>query len=226
MTRLKILLLTISLTSPVFGQQNKLDIGIEGGPSLTSIRGNKMFKKYNHPTLGYSGGLSFQFNFPKKFSVRTGFAYERKGSVHTIPFTDAYGNTTVQGKNYSNFDYLVFPVLLHATLGKSMKFFVNSGLFFSYLLKQTFTWQSSYFPKQTGDNTSNDKRFDTGLALGLGFSTPIKDKFSITCEIRNNLGLYNVSAIPVFENGTIKTNSTNLLCGFAYKLGTRMTETK
>ena len=118
------------------------------------------------------------------------------------------------------------PLLVRASIGKKIKYFFEAGTFFGYLIKQTdISEATKYLPKTTTDNTSGDKRFDTGVTAGFGLTIPIKDKFLISCEIRNNFGLYNVG-MYVINDGTIKTNSTNLLISFAYKLGIRQTATK
>lgn len=233
-------LFTVAFSSAVFGQvpggyggkmskndnTNKIDIGVLGSPSIRFLRGNEIIKDLHRPTFGFSGGIFFQYNFRKVFSIRTDIAFERKGSVASgnILMTDNNGNfiESVDWKTFSNFDYLTAPVLLRASLGKKIKYFANVGVFFSYLIKQTFDNRySNTFPNNIGDNTDLDKRFDTGISAGLGLTVPINTKFSISLEIRNNLGLYNVSKVPVINDGTIKTNSTNLLFGFTYKLGAR-----
>jgi len=77
----------------------------------------------------------------------------------------------------------------------------------------------SKFPKSKADGTSTSKRIDSGLTTGPGAGLPVNDKLFITMEIRNNPGLVNTGSIPLVNGGTIKTNSTNLLFGIAYKLG-------
>jgi len=221
---LGLLLFTIGETT--FGQTNKFDIGVEGSPSLIFLLGNDIIKQWHKPTIGFSGGLFFQFNFKKIVSLRTNIAYERKGSIVTLQTTDINGNSLGEVTTHTNFDYLTFPVLVRATFGKKVKFFVNAGPYFGYLIKQTFVNKGDNIPKTTIDNTFRDKRFDTGISTGLGLSVPIKTKFAFSFEVRNNLGLYNVSAVPVANNGTIKTNSTNYLLGFTYKLGQRTSDTK
>ena len=218
--------MTISSTTIVVGQQNKFDIGLEGGPSLTFLRGNELLEKFNEPKVSFMGGLSFQYNFPKIISIRTGFAFERKGAVAKGTMLDINGNNIGNFTTHSNFEYLTAPILVRAALGNKMKFFINAGPFFSYLIKQTFVSQGTNIPKTVGDNSNLDKPFDMGITAGLGVAIPLKEKFSFSCEIRNNLGLYNVSEVPIYNNGSIKTNSTNLLIGFAYKIGSRNTETK
>jgi hypothetical protein len=221
---LGLLFLTIGETS--FGQTNKFDIGVEGSPTLTFLRGNAFIDKYHKSTMGFTGGLSFQYNFKKIISLRTNIAFERKGSVLTSQTTDIIGNPLGEITTNTNFDYLTFPILVRATFGKKIQYFVNAGPYFGYLIKQTFVSKRDNIPPIISDNTSLDKRFDTGISTGLGFSVPIKTKFAFSFEVRNNIGLYNVSAVPVANNGTIKTNSTNFLFGFTYKIGQRTSDTK
>jgi len=69
------------------------------------------------------------------------------------------------------------------------------------------------------DNTDNFERLDFGIATGLGVNFPIRNNIFMSLEVRNNLGLSNISSLPVGNDGKIKTNSTNLLIGIAYKFG-------
>jgi hypothetical protein len=228
MRHLTFLLVTVALTTAVFGQESKFDIGLEGGPSLTFLRGNDVIDTLHKPTIGFSGGLFFQYNFPKTFSLRTNIAFERKGSVAHVPeYYIVYNGNIITMSKYTidtKFEYLTIPILIKATIGKKIKYFADVGLYFGYLIKQTFVITESTF--QIVDYTSHDKRFDMGIIAGLGLGIPIKNKLIISYEIRNNLGLYNVSKVPLINNGKTKTNSTNLLIGLIYKFGTRQTETK
>ena len=200
-----------------YGQASSFEIGIEGGPSLISLRGNETINNHHKTTIGYSAGFSLQYNFKKIISLRTNIAYEKKGSIVRAERTDIYGNSLGEIDIHTNFDYLTLPVLVRVTFGENVQYFINAGPYFGHLIKQTFV-SEDYNGQQTIDNTFNDKRFDVGISTGLGISIPIKTKFSASFEIRNNLGLYNVSEVPVLNNGRIKTNSTNFLFGFAYKL--------
>jgi hypothetical protein len=231
MRHLIYLFLTFGLTASVLGQQSKFDIGLEGSPSLIFLHGSGITKQYEQPALGFSGGLSFQYNLPKIFSIRTGIAFERKGAEfnYTIPFTDQYGKPIDYIKNieHLHFDYLTAPFLLRASVGRKIKYFFNTGFFIGYLIKQTtITEATQYFPSSTTDYTSYRKRFDLGVCAGLGLSIPIANQFSISFEIRDNLGLKNVGKPPVITEKTIKTNSTNFLVGLAFKFSSRQTETK
>jgi len=222
MNKLNIILLsTIIFCSTVsFGQTNKFDVGLEGCPSLTSLRGNDFVEAFYDPTIGFSGGLTFQYNFSKLVSIRTNIAFERKGAIAKTQAIDIFGNPIGEVTSHINFDYLTVPLLARLTFRNKIKFFVNVGPYLGYLVKQTFVVKAfNEFPKSTSDNTVYYERIDVGLTAGLGVGLPIKEKLLLTLEIRNNLGLYNVSKLPVINDGTIKTNSTNLLIGIAYQLG-------
>jgi len=216
-------LLIFTVGNSTFGQTNKIDIGIEGSPSLTFLRSKYITNK--NVTLGFSGGIFFQFNFKKIFSLRTNISYERKGSALNGEATDEYGNSIGKITTHSNFDYLTLPILVRATFGKKVQYFVSTGPYFGYLLKQTFVSKGD-IPKTTSDNTSNYKCFDIGISTGLGLSVPIKTKFAISFELRSNLGLYNINAVPTVTKEPIKTNSINFLFGFMYRLGQRTSDAK
>lgn len=209
----------IAVGVTTFGQNNKFDIGVDGSPTLSFLRGNDIIDNSHKSTISFAGGLFFQYNFKKIISLRTNIFFERKGSIFTSQANDINGNPLGEITTNTNFDYLTFPVLVRATFGKKVQYFVNAGPYFGYLIKQTLVSKGANVPTTRRDNTSLDKRFDIGISTGLGLSVPIKSKFALSIEVRNNLGLYNVSAVPVVNNGTIKTNSTNFLLGFTYKLG-------
>lgn len=215
-----ILITLIFSSSFTFGQTSKFEVGFEMGPSLISLRGNDILENYKDLSFGFSSGLTFQYNFPKLISIRTNISFERKGLTTKGTATDEYGNEIGEITFHSNFDYLAMPLLGRLTLGKKIKFFLNAGPYLGYLIKQNDVTEAfGEYPKTEIDNTDNFERFDFGLATGLGINFPIRNKIFISFEIRNNLGLSNISSIPVVNDGTIKTNSTNLLIGIVYKFG-------
>jgi hypothetical protein len=212
-------LFLFTVAETMHGQTNTFDIGIEGSPSLIFLRGNPGTNNVQKPTIGFSSGIFAQFNFNRFLSLRTNIAYERKGTTYNFTIIDNNGEFFDKLTINSNFDYLTFPILLRGTFGKKVQFFVNAGPYFGRLMKQTSEGKGDVVSFTTRSYTSSYKRIDTGLSTGIGFSVPIKTKFAISFEVRNNLGLNNVSALPILNNGTIKTNSTNFLLGLTYKLG-------
>lgn len=216
LTEILFLLLNIAIL-PAYGQ---LSLGIEASPSMIFLRGNDFIKQHHLPTLGFSGSLWGQYHISQHFYIKTGFGFERKGSFTNEEVKDMNGQPLDNVTANINFNYLNIPLLFGATIGNKRRFYVNGGPFLGYLLKQTFVYRGETIPKTIQDNTHLDKKLDLGASLGLGFILPFKEKFAYSFEIRNNLGLRNVSKVPVFNNGTTKTNSTNLLMGFVYKINT------
>lgn len=204
----------------ILNAQNKINIGIEGGPSAIIIRGNEMVKEYQQFDAGYSAGLSFQYNFKRIISIHTGLAFERKGAVdRDVTFTDNNAMKLFSADIHSYYDYMVLPFLLRASFGKKATIFINAGPYIGYLLQARVVFKDPDAGKTKEDFTNQIKKLDWGATAGLGVSIPIKEKLVASIEIRNNLGLYNISALPVYNDGSIKTFSSNLLVGLAYKLG-------
>lgn len=220
------IIFTCVFASAISAQQNKFNIGIEGGPSLINLRGNGLGFTPD-ASIGFAGGLTFQYNFPKLLSLRTNIGYERKGAIlSNILFTDANGQTLGTTTLHFNFDYFTMPIMLRANFGKKVNFFLNGGIYFGYLIQQkTNSDGTAGLPiPSSEDNTSNYYRFDTGVALGLGCEVPIKNKIVLSFELRNNTGLYNVVEPIMYYSPNLKTSSTNLLIGIAYKFGTRISD--
>jgi hypothetical protein len=211
-------LLIICLSISVLAQDSKFELGVQGGPSITSIRYLNGERKAFKSAAAFSGGFFFQYNLNKTFSLRIDPSYEQKGYKIKNDFTDSQGNVTGEGKVRGNFDYITLPLLLRASVGNKVKYFVNAGPYMGLLLYQNNIVQKPLFEgaKRTFSNTNAYKTTDIGITAGIGLTIPIKDKFALSLEIRNNLGLMNIGKSST-END--KTNSTNLLIGFAYKFG-------
>lgn len=206
-----------------FGQSDKFELGVVGGPSIASIYGNNALKQYHSPSIRFTFGLSFHYNFPKLFSIHSGIQYEKKGSEFNsvLNYTDISGNV-IETEKYSaslDFNYLTVPVFCRFNFGKKTKFHLGAGIFGGYLISQ-FTEEDAtkYTPKRRIEYTNQFHALDWGLIGGLGVSIPIKSRITGLAEIRNNFGLYNISAVPVVNNGAIKTNSLNFILGISIKL--------
>jgi len=223
--RNSILIVLILSSLLTLGQTNKFEVGLEVGPSLTSLRGNDVLDKNNDLSFGFSSGLTFQYNFPKLISIRTNISFERKSSTSQVSATDQNGDQIGEITYHSYFDYLTIPILGRLTFGKKINFFVNAGPYIGYLIKLTDIIEAyGEHPKREFDDTDYYKRTDLGITTGLGARFPIKNKLFLSIEIRNNFGLTNISSFTVVNDGAIKTNSTNLLFGIEYRFGTRIND--
>ena len=204
------LFLTIISTS-ICAQSNKFNVGIEGGTGISNTRG------FWDSGIGYAGGLFCQYDLSKIFSAHVGFGYEQKGSKYDINAADSTGEVQYYASIKQNYEFLTMPVLIRANFGSKINYFVNAGPYFSYLLKQSSKVDdSNNNSTYETDNTSDFKRFETGFSFGVGLSFSIIERLSLSFEIRNNLGLTNLSKT---EGATAKTNSAHLLAGLSYRLG-------
>lgn len=210
------------LTLTTFGQ-NIVDVGLEGGFSTASLRGNDYINNSQKSRIGHSAGIFAQYNFKKLFSLRTGAYYERKGSSSEMQATDQYGNPSIIVHEKQNYEYLTIPVLLKVQFGNKFKYFFNVGPYLGILLKQSVHWDE--IPGTYGSNTSNFNNTEIGLASGIGVSYNFKH-IAIGLEVRDNLGLTDVNENYLYNGGAIKTNALYFLLGASYKIGERNAEEK
>lgn len=213
----------IALSSSVsLAQTNGIYIGIEGGPNRTWISGNEYFNKSGNSkkAANFFAGASFELCFTENTALKTGLAFERKGVKFTSIVRDDFSNPIggVPARTY--LDYLTLPLMAKIAFGKNPKFFVNAGPYIGYLLSQKDVVYDDEFMHTvfTVDNSDRYKKLDMGVAAGLGTEVALTDQVKLSLEVRHNLGVYNIYSVPTFFNGIMKTNSTNLLFGLAYKI--------
>lgn len=215
MSKLILLIGLLFTTSLSHSQKNKFEIGLEGGPSLIRLFGNSYLNSSQKLDLGFAVGLGFQYNINPFFSLRTQLGFERKGSKMNIDLIDNFGNLISQGTTHYQINYLNIPILGRANFGQKIKFFVQLGPYFGVKLGEAFVTKNSQGFQGAFHDNSTLKKIDLGFTTGLGLSIPIKEKFAVSIEARNNLGLFNISNNS--GNNQIKTNTSNLLAGFSYR---------
>jgi hypothetical protein len=212
-----IVLLSSSLS---FSQSNKINVGIEGGSGLASLRGNLVENADHQSRIGYTGGLTLQYNFKNKISICTGVSYEPKGDRYEANLVNENIDKIGTSEVTSNFDYIIIPLLIRQSFGKKIIGFFNVGGYYGYLLKQTDEYEPvNGFAAIEIQGPEFLKRKDIGISGGAGIAFPLKEKFMISVEVRENLGLTHISKGPDWSEGRLETNSINLLVGFIYKPG-------
>ncbi len=221
------LFLTGNCITSTYAQDTKFTIAAEGGPSLTNLYGNNQSKKYFKPIAGGYAGILVQYNFSQHFSLRSGLTYERTGTNFLV---DTYD---VNIDCIYHFDYVTIPVLVKAQFGKKVRFYVNIGPYFSYLINQQYLAKEG---KKYHDITSevndvvpvNKNRTNYGMVGGLGIEIKIRHNASITIGVNDFLGLCNTKKQPPFTTTTgidlgFRTqtfnNSAIFLVGFSVNIG-------
>lgn len=205
-----------------FSQQNKWNVGIVGGPSITALRMVNSKLEPPTPTAGFYFGISGRYNFTKNFSIHTELAFDRKGAVNNTTFTDASGNVLSTSKLATQFNYLTLPLLLRASVGSKVEYFLQAGPCVSYLLNQTYKYSNTSVD-QNAVHKSNGTMFrpdiDFGISAGLGIVVPVKEKITISFELRENYGLIDLTKNNSNSNIKSYNESLSFLVGIVYKLG-------
>ena len=200
-------------------QLNKLELGIEGGPDYCEIASGSY--QANPPGSFFSVGLTGQYNFTEKFSLKSGLMFAEKGTSNTSPITDSNGINQGTIRFLSPLDYLVIPVLAKGTFGGKVKFFVNGGPYFGFLLSATTTTTLHYNSGQMETSSSNQlnefNSFDMGVSGGIGIEVPI-NRVSIGLELRYNQGILNIAKLGGYNGQGDQNESFDLLLDMRYKL--------
>lgn len=213
------------LLSKAHGQESKWKVGIAGSGDLTVIWGNQFAKDFANPSFNFSGEFNFMYQVKPNLYLRSGLGFSRKGSQAKVRFTDVNGTYTGFGKAINNFDYVIIPLLLQQNFAlKKVSLFLNGGLYSGFLMQRTSLTKPlrndpNSVSRSRFNYTSLNKRYDFGLSFGLGTEIPLSNKISFLLEVRNNIGLVNISRIPVFLEGKLRHNSTNLMVGVLFNLG-------
>jgi Outer membrane protein beta-barrel domain len=197
-----------------FAQKTKFEVGLESGPSVIRIRQNKAIRKYYPSLIGFSGGFFGQVNLNKSYSLRTNIHFDRKGfSTGKLPYSAPTGQIIRTANYISNYDYLTLPILFRANFGQKIKFFVNAGPYFGYLINAR-TIVKPEGPPNSIYNIKNSflRKSDKGISSGLGFYWPFKSKHALSFELRNSLGAKS-------PNGH-GNNATSLLISLTRSFGT------
>jgi hypothetical protein len=215
---LPIVLMALILENTATAQSNKLQLGIQACPSFISLHGNEMVNQATQTGLGFSAGITTQFRLTQKFAVQTSLGIERKGALSKGFVSDTLGMTIGEFSCQNQFDYLVLPVLLRYHFGKQNLFFVNAGPYLGYLLRQNNKVKSELFPNYSYSDIAYFKQLDAGVTAGFGMNIPLNEVLVLSVECRDNLGVSNISKLPVVDGGKNQTNSINFLFGMHYQL--------
>jgi hypothetical protein len=212
MRKILFVLLATIFCNVTYCQDTKVVVGFEMTPTIISLRENSSVFDYD-PSPGYSIGLSFEYFMSDQFSLKSGLAYEMKGAESDIFLTDNYGNPSGTDILIFHYNYLTLPVMGSFSTKGKVKFYINAGPYFGFLINQKL--KSSL---ENTDITNQSKRLDFGLSCGLGLNIPIGKKLLLDLGLRENLGLKNISDLNYNYDSRIATNSFGLLIGLKYKL--------
>lgn len=207
------------LSTITYSQQNRITLGVEGGISVANLSTDDTnYKDVFESRTGYAAGLAFQYNFPKVLSLRTGIMYELKGTFFPTDSASAAANPSATVDALQQIDYLTVPLLLRATFGNKINFFINGGPYWAMLLKRTLIFEAAAnYAGEEVDLTDDTEKTEFGISAGLGVSAVFNERIVISIEGRNNLGMTDISS----GSDELKTRTILILAGVAFKFGSR-----
>lgn len=196
--------------------QNKLKVGFNGGLTYSSFRGNPQIETLE-AGVDFLVGVSFEYQLKERLSLVANLNYDRKTATDN-PYIEIFpspDDPSINGRIKIKFknQFISLPILLKYRFGPNTSWYINGGPFMSYMLKSEL-WND--YDEINSDQTDNYKTLDFGLVFGFGKTFKLKNSNEISIEIRENLGLSDISAVPVVDNGSIKTNSLNLICNYSF----------
>lgn len=222
---LLLLIVLMLTTSHIFAQHRK-KFGINTGLTYSTFRGMDLpGVDYGYGT-GLVVGFSYEYYLKENLSIKANLSYDNKKSKGNVDFEvratlEDPPRTFNESVTY-NYNYMTLPVMIKYDF-KNSGLFVNGGLFLGYLLDSEVKGDANtnQYPELTDfteSTTELNNQFDLGLALGFGKTFKVDSKNSIVVELRNNLGLSKTNKDNTFDGNTVKSNSYNLLVGWAFDL--------
>jgi len=235
MKHLLILFLFLALPWSLFAQigehRNTLSVGPTAGWNITNI---KFTPKVEQKGLGgFSGGVALRYTVEKYFSticsIQLELNYAQMGwkeDIKDINNNPVINATTGAAENYSRtINYVQVPFLAHLAWGKEKKglnFFVNAGPQLGAYISESTKSNFDFDKRNTADRVSSvvaqdtmkvEKKFDYGIAAGLGveYSIPKVGHFLLEGRYYYGLGnIYGDSKRDYFASSNYQTISIRL----------------
>ena len=202
----------------VLAQQPRFDVGLSAGPSFSWLRGNKAIDNTD-PLLASAAAITLQCNLSELIGLRLGAGYQQKGSRSDVQLTDVNGNAIASGSARTKLDYLLLPLMVRARFGTGSRFTAGVGPYVGYLMRSRLSYSGEGLDGNDIDNTDDMERWDMGISASVGGSVALGGNLLLNAEVRYDKGLTNISALPVVDDGSIRTNAVCLLLGCSYRFG-------
>ncbi|MEI8006289.1 MAG: porin family protein [Bacteroidota bacterium] len=174
---------------------------VEGGPTISNIYCSDYSADCFTPVVGGYAGLMFDYFFHKHFSVGSGIAWERKGTLFKTSYSDPV-NYYVLVDYFFTFDYFTLPFLIKARFGNKVKFLVSAGPYFSVLVSQTYTNnnEGTYGGQVISPETyTRSLPYDIGFTGSLGVEFCLWKDMSLNISACDHVGLINTQLFPMIR---------------------------
>lgn len=242
--KIKYLIIVIIILSSNFIIAQNLSIGLRDGVSWSSITGRYSFKNFEstniEKSLGHSFGLILNYQLSKSIILQTEINYEMKG----FDFGQSLMGGGLKG-NYS-LNYLTVPIIAHFEIGKNVKYYGYTGVYFGFLIKaENYTSLTSLTTPGivvydlSYDPTNVFNKYEFGGLVGLGVKFPLCEKVYLFIDTRYNFGLTKAAKNTDFDYEpnhwypespdnfqNVYNRSLSISLGILYKLNKKKSHTE
>jgi hypothetical protein len=216
MKKILVLFVLSTVVFTVFAQDSKFIIGVEAAVIRTRPWGEDVTDAIN-PIKSISPGLNLEYLLNSNFSLKSGLVYERKGWTNEITHVNGHYQPIGTQDHTAHFDYLTIPVMVSYSTKGTVRFYVNGGTYFGFLLSNTITLgEFGDSPEETIDVKEETKTFDFGLSFGCGLFLPIGERFAFDFGLRDNLGL--LDTFKPENDGKARMNTIGIVASLNYRL--------
>jgi hypothetical protein len=190
--------------------QKRLTVGFLGGINISNFYNyDDNIKRKNLIRYSLGGDIGYLIN--NKISLRVNALYEQKGQRFSLNFGNGINVDPALTPTFT-LNYLTLNLLSRGSFGYKIRFIVEGGPYFSYLLSAVGeTIVNNTLTSQ--DIKSSYKNTNFGIGTGLGLDYQLKSNVNIVLTMRRNFGLTGIT-----NSGNIKTNSFLGLVGVNFNL--------
>lgn len=193
----------------------RLLFGFNAGATYVGLHGNSVSGE-NNSTIDYLVGISLEVPLYNNFSLIGNINYERLAFTRNIPFRS--GANADDAGGYGTrliLQNITVPVNLKYYIGQSKDYYINGGAFVRYFLDETLRINGD---RADSSSYGNFQDFTYGVNLGLGTRFVVNNNNAINIEVRDNLGLSNITRQTAAGGNSVKTNSLNLIVAWQFTL--------
>ena len=206
----------------IFAQKKKVEYGFQGGINLNSAYGDGVATSLLSNTTGLSAGVHIKWNTSNHFGIKVLPSYDQFGWAYRSFIFESGLFTGSKSDLFYKFNYINLPIVAEYSVGKKVKWNINTGVFTGFLLKGKIIEKNSP-PLALGqlavvEYTIQDvKKFNFGVTVGTGLQVPLTSTISLNLDVRNSTGL-----IRTIKQGSgyssSKTLTYSLLSGLSFQL--------
>jgi hypothetical protein len=187
-----------------FGQQ---DSAVLFNEFRVSINRNGSFTPNTNEKFGFGAGAYHTLKANKMIDVLFGFEYNRTSQYLESMYEGHVANSTDLTYSFHSFS---IPFTARTTVGRKVKFFVDSGAFVDFILAANRKGtMHTYSPDENGHFVYKEFDFSErvkvsypiyGVSVGMGIKIPLlKNEFLVRTEFKNGINTISNGMDSIFD---------------------------